>query len=68
MARLVSVTVTVLVDEDVDTGSLADVLYGAAERPVREWAGVNGWSAELLDADVTLNVDAEENGVDVDFA
>lgn len=60
MPRLVSITITTLVDDNVDTGSMADVLYAVAEKPVAEWAEVNGWSAELLDAEVTLNVEAEE--------
>ncbi len=61
MPRLVSITVTALVNDDVDTGSLADIVYGAAEGPVTYWAEVNGWEAELLEAEVSLNVEAEVN-------
>ena len=60
MPRLVSVTITTLVDDNVDTGSLADVMFNVAEGPTKEWAEVNGWEVELLDADITLNVAAEE--------
>lgn len=55
MSRIVAA----LVDDDVDTGSLADVVLNVAEKPVAEWAEINGWSAELFDATVTLNVEAE---------
>lgn len=59
MPRLVSVTITTLVDDDVDTGSLADVIFNLAEAPTEQWAEVNGWDVEMLDAEVTLNVEAE---------
>jgi hypothetical protein len=59
MPRLVSVTITTLVDDNVDTGALADVMFNVAEGPTQEWADVNGWSVELMDAEVTLNVEAE---------
>lgn len=64
MSRLVSVTITTLVDDNVDTGSMADVMFNVADNPTQEWAEANGWSVEFLDAEVTLNVDAEEAGVE----
>jgi hypothetical protein len=65
MPRLVSVTITTLVDDNVDTGAMADVMFNFAEGPTEEWADVNGWEVEFLDAEVTLNTDAEEAGVEV---
>jgi hypothetical protein len=61
MPRLVSVTITTLVDDNVDTGSMADVMFNVAENPTEEWAEVNGWEVEFLDAEVTLNTEAEES-------
>ena len=60
MPRLVSVTITTLVDDNVDIGSMTDVMFNVAEPGVVEWAAANGWDAELLDAEVTLNVAAEK--------
>lgn len=60
MSRLVSVTITTLVDDDVDTGSMADVMFNVAEGPTEEWADANGWEVSFLDAEVTLNEPAEE--------
>ena len=59
MPRLVSITITTLVCDDTDTGSLADVIYNVAEGGVEAWADVNGWDVSLLDSEVTLNVEAE---------
>jgi hypothetical protein len=60
MARLVSVTITTLVDDNVDTGSMADVMFNVAEKPTEEWAEVNGWEVEFLESEVTLNIKADE--------
>lgn len=59
MPRLVSITVTALVDDDVDVVGLANVLFDVAEKPVEIWAEVNSWEIELLDIDITRNVEAE---------
>jgi hypothetical protein len=60
MPRLVSVTITTLVDDDVDTGSMADVIFNVAEAPTEEWADANGWEVSFMDAEITLNVKADE--------
>jgi len=58
MPRIVTVSITTVVDDDVDTGALADFMFNVAERPTEQWADANGWDVELLDADITLNVEA----------
>jgi len=60
MARLVSVTITTLVDDNVDTGAMADVMFNVAEGPTEEWADVNGWEVSFMDAEITLNVKADD--------
>ena len=59
MPRLVTVSITTLVDDDVDTGALAEVMFNVAEGPTEEWADVNGWEVSFMDAEVTLNTEAE---------
>lgn len=61
MSRLVSVTITTVVDDNVDTGSMADVMFNVAEGATVEWANANGWDVELVDSEVTLNVSADED-------
>jgi hypothetical protein len=60
MTRLVVVNVTVLVSDDVDEGSLGDVLVNVAEAPVAEWAEVNGWEADVRDAYISTDIPVEE--------
>ena len=59
MPRLVSVTITTLVDDDVDTGAMAEAMFNVAEGPTEEWADANGWDVTFLDAEVSNNTEAE---------
>jgi hypothetical protein len=60
MSRLVSVTITTVVDDNVDTGAMADVMFNVAEAGTEAWADVNGWDVEFMDSEVTLNVASED--------
>jgi len=58
MTRLVTVSITTAVDDDVDTGAMAEAMFNVAEGPTEEWAEANGWDVTFLDADITLNVES----------
>ena len=58
MPRIVTVSITTVVDDDVDTGAMADVMFNVAEGPTQEWADANGWNVEFMRANVTLNVES----------